>query len=257
MGRITPPLPGRSRPDSQSRCSVSAHPLLHLLVEEASEQTYSDYMQDNVFGPLRMANSAFNPDGFLDRHTIPHARIDGDNIKLPVWTGNGDMLHTTAEDQARLMIALMRGGRIDDFTLLRPESVELMCQPASRFRILFKTSRDQQPSGHGLGVFLFRGGWVGHGGSSPGFQTLWRYHPTKRLGYVIMSNVNGILGGGANYDSARSGIFSVQDSLLAVLDPALRIRSRTAEIAIVGAVVLMWVGIARRVWLRKRNFRND
>jgi len=46
---------------------------------------------------------------------------------------------------------------------------------------------------------------------------------------VILTNVNAILGGGDNYASARKEIYEVQDALVAVLDPTLAVRSRTAE----------------------------
>jgi hypothetical protein len=83
---------------------------------------------------------------------------------------------------------------------------------------------------HGLGLFVFRGGWFGNGGSAPGFQRLARFHPARQVGYVILSNVNAILGGGANYESARSDVYDVQNALVSILDPTYVVRSRAGEI---------------------------
>ena len=127
-------------------------------------------------------------------------------------------MHTTARDMAHAMVALLNDGRYGGFQLLQPATIELMQNRTTRFKGWLRKSRDQHRTGHGLGLFVFRGGWFGHGGSSPGFQCLWRYKPADRAGYVILTNVNSILGGGDKYESARAEIYDVQDALLSVLD---------------------------------------
>jgi CubicO group peptidase (beta-lactamase class C family) len=242
----------RFEPDSGFFYSVSAYPLLRYVVEKVAGQSYPDYMRENVLAPLGMTNSGFSIAPFADRHAIPHTRIDGQNIQLPLWNGNGYMMRTTAEDQARLIIALMSAGRIGEERVLRPETVELMRSRTSRFITLFNRSGgDMQAAGHGLGLYQFRGGWSGFGGSAPGFQSLWRFHLDKQVGYVIMSNVNAILSGGREYDSARRDLYTVQDELLSILDPALVLRWRKWELAIVGVIILsMFVAIG--TYLRRR-----
>jgi CubicO group peptidase (beta-lactamase class C family) len=203
-----------------------------------------------------MTSSGYSAEQFAGRHTVPHTRIDGGNVALPIWSGRGHMMHTTAEDQARFMLALMHGGESGDFRLLRPETVELMQTSATRHKVLFRSSPDLQRTGDGPGLHEFRGGWFGYGGSTPGYQCLWRYHPSKQVGYVILTNVNAILGGGVNYASARREIYDVQDALVAVLDPTLVVRSRTAEAAIVGAIALGWA-VVFVLWWRRKQARQD
>lgn len=183
--------------------SVSTYPFLRYLIEQVTGQRFSDYMQQNIFAPLGMENSGFNAKEFAGRNAIPYTRIDGENIELQVWNGNGYMMRTTAEDMARLMIVLMNNGCHEDFQLLQPRTIELMSQRTTRFKGLLRKSEDLHQTGHGLGLFLFRGGWLGYGGSTPGFQCLWRFNPSRQVGYVILTNVNAILGGGENYKSAR------------------------------------------------------
>ena len=74
-------------------------------------------------------------------------------------------------------------------------------------------------AGRGLGLYVLRDDWFGSGGSSPGFQCLARFNPSREVGYVILTNVNAILGGGDNYASARGEIYSIQDALYSVLSP--------------------------------------
>jgi CubicO group peptidase (beta-lactamase class C family) len=163
-------------------------------------------------------------------------------------------MHTTADDLARFMLALMHDGGSGGAQILQPETVELMRSSTSRFRRLFKDGGgDMQRSTQGLGHSSFRGGWHGIGGSAPGYQCLLRFHPERQIGFVIMTNVNAILGGGDNYASARREIYSVQHALLAVLDPTYRVRSRAAEIGVVAGLVVY--SIAMVLWARWRRRR--
>ena len=243
-----------ARPDSRYHYALIVAPMLRYMIGQVAGESFPNHMQKNIFDPLGLANSGYSAEPFAERNIIPHTRIDGKNIELPIWGGNGYMMRTTAEDQARLMLALMGDGRVGAARLLRPETVKLMRARTSRFKVLFESSPDIQHSGEGLGLNLFRGGWIGFGGSTPGYQCLWRFHPSRQVGYVILSNVNAILGGGDNYASARADIYEVQDALLAVLDPTLKVRSRAAEAAIVGLVALASV-LAIGHWWRRRPAR--
>ncbi len=243
-------------PGQDYRYSVSAYPLLRYLVGQVTGQSYAEYMHANIFAPLRMSSSGFSADEFAGRHAIPYTRIDGENIEIPVWNGQGSMMHTTARDMATFMLALMNNGQYKDLQLLQPEMIELLQQRTTRFKGLFKSSGDLPRKGHGLGLFIFRGGWLGNGGSAPGFQCLWRFHPSSQVGYVILSNVNAILGGGENYESARSDIYTVQDALVSILDPTFVIRRWASEIWIVGAFMLYLFAVRLGVRWRKAQHRN-
>jgi CubicO group peptidase (beta-lactamase class C family) len=245
-----------SEPGQEYHYSVSAYPLLRYLVGQVAGQSYAEYLHENIFDPLGMTSSGFSADEFAGRHAIPYTRIDGENIEIPVWNGQGSMMHTTAGDMARFMLALMNNGQYGEFQLLQPETIELMQQRTTRFKFLFRSSDDLPRKGHGLGLFAFRGGWFGTGGSAPGFQCLLRFHPSRQVGYVILSNVNAILGGGNNYESARSDIYEVQDALVSILDPTLVIRRRASELGVVGALVLWFLVVGLWVRRRKSQHRN-
>jgi CubicO group peptidase (beta-lactamase class C family) len=236
--------------------SVSAYPFLRYLVGQVTGQSYADYVREQIFAPLGMTRSGFSADEFAGQHAIPYTRIDGQNIELPVWNGQGSMMHTTAGDMARFLLALMNQGQYGAFQLLQAETIELMQQRTARFKVLFKSSDDLPSKGHGLGLFAFRGGWFGHGGSAPGFQCLSRFQPSRKVGYVILSNVNAILGGGENYESARGEIYRVQDALVSILDPTLVIRRRASELGLVGAWTLCALAVSLGVRRRRAQRQN-
>jgi CubicO group peptidase (beta-lactamase class C family) len=196
--------------------SNSAYLLLRYLIDRVTGQRYSDYLHDNVFVPLGMTNSGFNTDEFSGRHTMPHTRVDGENVELPIWNGRSLLMRTTADDMAQLALALMSDGQLGDHRVLQPATVELMKQITSRFRGRARAGGDIPSRGAGMGLWVFRDGWYGFGGSTPGYQSLWRFNPTKQVGFVILTNVNGILGG--DYDSARGDIYAVQNELLSILE---------------------------------------
>lgn len=241
-----------ARPDTVYHYALIGSPLMRYMIERVTGERFPDYMQRTIFDPLGMKSSGYSAEAFSGRNAVPHTRIDGSNVELPVWDGNGYMMRTSAEDQAALMIAMIGDGRAGSYQLLRPETVRLMRARTSRFKVLFKSGPDLQPYGEGLGLNVFRGGWYGFGGSTPGYQCLWRFNPSRQVGYVILSNVNAILGGGDNYASARSEIFDVQNVLLTVLDPTLEFRNRVGEASILGVIVLLGSAV---FWHRRRRRR--
>lgn len=239
-------------PGRRYRYSVSTYPFLRYLIEQVTGSSYPDYVRDNIFEPLEMTHSGFGEAGSVGPQVFPYTRIDGENVRLPIWGGNGYMMLTTAEDMARFMIAYLNDGRYGGFQLLEPETIKMMSEKSSRFGGRFRRCDDLCTTGHGLGLFVFSDGWLGHGGSTPGFQCLWRYHRSEQVGYVILTNVNAILGGGDNYESVRGDIYAVQNALLSTLDPPLVFGLYPAQLAIAAAISLIAVAAA---WGWRRRMR--
>ena len=76
-------------PGEKYHYSVSAYPLLGYLIEYVSGKPYQEHMKENIFEPLEMLNTGFVLEDFDDQHAIPYTHIDGENIELPFWNGNG------------------------------------------------------------------------------------------------------------------------------------------------------------------------
>lgn len=219
-----------SRPDDQYHYSVSAYPLLRYMIEKVAGVSYPDYMNENILKPLGMLNTGFRSDTLVGQNTMPYTRIGGENIELPVWDGNGYMMRTTAEDMAKFMLAHMNDGRYDHFQLLQPQTIQLMRT---------KTSPE-----YGLGLIHYPQGWLGHGGSTVGYQSLWQFNPSRKCGFVIFTNINGILDSHDDFSSVWENVAEIRDILLSMIDPLATSRSfpwglTTASVLTLLAAVLI------------------
>lgn len=100
-------------------------------VEALSGQTLGAYMAEHVFGPVGMADTAFDLSPAQEaRKARVHARqadgslqpFDMPKAEQPEFEGGGGGLHTTADDYLRFSQAILTGGA----PLLRPETMPLV-----------------------------------------------------------------------------------------------------------------------------------
>lgn len=192
-------------PGTQYSYSNSGYKILMYLIETVSEQTISEYMQENIFSPLLMNNTGFDSSDFIGHHALPYTRISGSNLELPIWDGQY-MMRSTVSDLGHLMIAFMNGGQFGDSQILQPETTDMMLERVSDFASENTVPSELRREGYGLGVDIFSHGLYGHGGSTIGFQGLMYFNPAKMMGYVWLSNVNCILNYNSNdwYEIARN-----------------------------------------------------
>ncbi|MFW9800503.1 MAG: serine hydrolase domain-containing protein [Candidatus Thorarchaeota archaeon] len=181
-------------PGTEYSYSNTGYKILMHLLELVSNQTISEYMQENIFGPLRMNNTGFNASEFIGHHAIPHTRTyaNATNWGLPVWNGRY-MLRSTARDMGHLLIALMNGGQFDGYQMLQQDTIDMMFENTCPNGNLIELRKDLRRVGYGLGMQVETHGILGHGGSTIGFTAEMYFNPTTRLGYVRLSNVNAIL----------------------------------------------------------------
>jgi len=238
-------------PGEKYHYSVSAYPLLRYLIEHVSGNPYPEYMKENIFEPLGMLNTGFDLEDFVDQHAIPHTRIDGENTVLPFWNGNGYMMRTTAEDMGKFMLAHMNNGFYNQFQLLMPETIEAMQSEESKGRSILNLNSELPDAGYGLGIIHYQNGWVGYGGSTVGYQSLWQFNPAKQCGYIIFTNVNGILGGEDYFTSVWDNLTEIRDILLKQLDPLSKVRALPWGWVLLWAAVAVLINLIPR-WLRRK-----
>jgi len=192
-------------PGTQYSYSNSGYKILMYLIETVSEQSISEYMQENIFSPLLMNNTGFNSSDFIGHHAVPNTRISGSNLELPIWDGQY-MMRSTVSDLGHLMIALMNGGQFGDSQILQPETTDMMLERVSDFASENTVPSELRWEGYGLGLDIFSHGLYGHGGSTIGFRGLMYFNPTKMMGYVWLANVNCILKYNSNdwYEISRN-----------------------------------------------------
>jgi CubicO group peptidase (beta-lactamase class C family) len=120
---------------SQTGINVAAR-----IVEVVSGESYPEYLQKRLFGPLGMKDTTFYPTGEqLARRAIPYEKKDGllspaasyfpDGKPSPEKTNypraNGG-LFSTAGDYSKFARMLLRGGELDGHRYLKAETVAMM-----------------------------------------------------------------------------------------------------------------------------------
>lgn len=107
------------------------------LVEKLSGQTFPEFLQQHVFGPLKMVDTAFHvPESKMNRlaefyfrgkdgKTVKHPGV-ADYSKPPVFPSGGGGLVSTASDYMRFCQMLLNGGTLDGQRILSPLTVKLM-----------------------------------------------------------------------------------------------------------------------------------
>jgi CubicO group peptidase (beta-lactamase class C family) len=167
------------QPGEKWNYSNSGYVLLGYLIEKISHQSYSQFVQENIFNPLGMKDSGYDSNSAV----IPH-RASGyePGDKGPTNAGYIDMsiplsagaLYSTTEDLLRWEQGLM-GGK-----LLSAASLQKMTTP-------FKSDY-----AFGLGVRTANGHKViEHGGGIEGFNTFLAYYPEDKLTVVVLANLSG------------------------------------------------------------------
>jgi CubicO group peptidase (beta-lactamase class C family) len=109
------------------------------LVEILSGQSFDEFLQDELFGPLGMVDTAFVvPDDKLDRFAANYGRggdkslrvVDDPEVsgyrKKPAFLSGGGGLVSTTEDYLRFTQMLLNGGELDGVRILGRKTVELM-----------------------------------------------------------------------------------------------------------------------------------
>ncbi len=132
-------VPLRYEPGTHWMYSVSTD-VCGALVEAISKQPFDEYLNENVFEPLGMKDTAFwvspekrgrftanyqrNPDRTLK--LIDDPRGDSQYYTPPVFLSGGGGLTSTTADYFRFCEMLRRGGELDGARILGPRTLELM-----------------------------------------------------------------------------------------------------------------------------------
>jgi D-alanyl-D-alanine carboxypeptidase len=157
--------------------------LLGLVVQKVSGEPLNTYIQDKILAPLGMSHTSFPttnafPEPHAQGYTVQTA--DGKETTATDWDPSwgwaaGAMISTL--DDMRIWAPALATGK-----LLTPQMQE------QRLQTVGQPGMPPQ-DGYGLGIFNL-GGWIGHNGSLPGYQTVTVYLPQKQTALVIMINTD-------------------------------------------------------------------
>jgi CubicO group peptidase (beta-lactamase class C family) len=131
-------VPLRYQPGERWMYSLSTD-MCGALVEKISGQRFDRYLQEHIFDPLGMKDTAFMvaPDK-LDRFCANYQRGPDKSLRLiddpatseyrnePSFFSGGGGLTGTTEDYLRFCEMLRRGGELDGERILGPRTIELM-----------------------------------------------------------------------------------------------------------------------------------
>ncbi len=207
--------------ESQMYSGILGMDVLARLVELTAEQSYTDFLQENILGPLEMPDTTYRPspaqaarlmamtdarDGVL--HPVALSDAAGFVDFPDGYTGGGAGLFSTLEDYSHLAQMLCDGGTWRGRRILQEDTVRAMATPQLpeaffgitryfNWGLSVRTCREQAPAsepwpGQPLPAGSF--GWSG------AFGTHFWVDPSQRLVAVYMSNL--LDGGGAGAATA-------------------------------------------------------
>jgi len=169
-------------PGTKWNYSNSGYILLGYLIEKISGQSYSEFVQQNIFTPLGMKDSGYDSNSAIIAHRAAgytpgkSGAVNAGFVDMSIPFSAG-ALYSTTEDLLRWEQGLF-GGKV-----LRPESLAKMTTP-------FK-----QDYAFGLGVSTQNGHkMIAHDGGIQGFNTALAYYPDDKLVVAVLANVNGPAG---------------------------------------------------------------
>ena len=169
-------------PGTKWNYSNSGYILLGYLIEKISGQSYSEFVQQNIFTPLVMKDSGYDSNSAIIAHRAAgytpgkSGAVNAGFVDMSIPFSAG-ALYSTTEDLLRWEQGLF-GGKV-----LRPESLAKMTTP-------FK-----QDYAFGLGVSTQNGHkMIAHDGGIQGFNTALAYYPDDKLVVAVLANVNGPAG---------------------------------------------------------------
>lgn len=165
-------------PGQKMTYSNSGYALLGFLIEKISGQPYSQFLQENIFGPLKMSDSGYDSNFLvISRRASGYSPGAGGpmnaafvHMTIPHAAG---ALYSTTADLLRWNQALY-GGKV-----LSAASLKKMTTPFM--------------NNYGFGIVILAGTrtryW--HNGGINGFNSFLAYYPESRVTVVVLANVNG------------------------------------------------------------------
>lgn len=131
-------LPLEYDPGTSWKYSVSSD-VLGRVVEVASGQKFSDFLQQRIFTPLGMVDTSFHvPESKMSRFSTNYTSNGSGTLtpidvpvsstyrQAPVFESGGGGLVSTIRDYYQFLLMISQGGKIGDKRFLSAESIKLM-----------------------------------------------------------------------------------------------------------------------------------
>lgn len=170
-----------------------------FLVETLTGKPWEDSIRGLVLEPLGMSRTNFSVlDSQKDRNfAFPYREEKSKLERMPFRDitniGPAGAINSTVGEMSRWLLVHLNGGELNGRPIIQPQTLQdmhLSHMPTGQTPEIPELS----PASYGMGWFVdsYRGhGRVHHGGNIDGFSAMISMFPDDRLGFVVLSNLNG------------------------------------------------------------------
>ncbi len=180
--------------------SNMAYTLIGYLVQKLSGVPYKQYVQENIFKPLEMQSTAFEPRPDMEeRLSIPYAfdentqsQVAAVRVKASVWPAG--IVYGTVLNQANWLIMNLNGGTFKDKRIISEQTLQQMfTRQYDQFKGGIEGIWGNDTAGFGLTWWTqVRDGdrYFAHSGSVRGYTAFLLGKRDRKLGFAILTNGN-------------------------------------------------------------------
>ena len=178
-------------PGTQFSYSNLGFELLGYLVEQITNKSIVDYVQENLLDPLNMSRTGYDYLEFAGKNAIPYEWINGENFEFLIsnmYTTGASALRSTVSDMAKFMIAHMNQGMVKGTQILNSGTLEIMRE--KQLLLTNATTGGFNLIGYGLGWMLYDNRLQGHSGAVIGYLASLFFKETENgaFGGILMFN---------------------------------------------------------------------
>jgi len=164
-----------------------------ILIEEISGKSFEQYCQDNIFQPLAMTNTSFQP-GNLDKDKFAIPTFPFFGFYIPMFHYDTKCvspcggLRTNIEDLSHFLMVHMHNGTWNNVSILNTSTVELM------HSVQYPNASQPFYQGyiqHGLGwsnIEIEGEEWEGYNGGAVGYVCNMVIHKSDGIAVILLSN---------------------------------------------------------------------
>ena len=180
--------------------SNMAYALIGYLVQKLSGVPYKQYIQENIFKPMEMDSTAFEPRPDMEeRLSIPYrfdpttqTQMAAVRVKASVWPAG--IVYGTVLNQANWLITNLNGGVFNKKRVISEEALQQMfTRQHDQFKGTIEGIWGNETAGFGLTWWTqVRDGdrYFAHSGSVQGYTAFLLGNRDRKLGFAILTNGN-------------------------------------------------------------------
>jgi CubicO group peptidase (beta-lactamase class C family) len=192
-----------SAPGTKFLYSNANYNILGELVQVVSGQTYMEYMEQNIFVPLKMKHSYVTKEEAVENDLAAGYRtFFGIPVKadLPYFKGNVPSGHifSCAEDMTHYMSIFVNGGKYEDISILSSEGIKSLIAPVVKTGIPVGTDASEIKYAMGWGVNYINGNIdiTEHTGETCNYHAHAIIKNQEKIGIIELDNVGGFITAG-------------------------------------------------------------